>query len=240
MKKIQNHLLELAVSNIRIFTYFSYVLNFLTATIVVFWLLKKTIPKFENIDLEALVTIVSFFAVSLNQLNRKLFEKTEYSPADVLALGYVNNFLMPVITQLKEDGIKNPNLCIYKPTKINDLEASNIEIIKAELKNKNYSVNQIKLDLKHARARDILTIQKNEGKQIYFDFPNTLLSLLSYIDYKAESKANTSSDKLKTELGINLIAKFYSKVEELAKDKRIFKNIKFCEADLNQFNPFHV
>ncbi|WP_431244219.1 STING domain-containing protein [Flavobacterium sp. P21] len=235
MKKIQNHLLELAVINIRIFTYFSYVLNFLTATIVIFWLLKKSIPKFENIDLEALVTIVSFSAVTLNQLNRKLFEKTEYSPADVLALGYVNNFLVPVITQLKEDGIQNPSVCIFKPSKINELESSNIDIIKAELRNKKYSLEEIKLNLKQARARDILAIQKSENKQVYFDFPNTLLSLISYIDYKAESKANRSSDKIKAELGINLISEFYKKVEELAKEKRIFKNIKFCSADLNLF-----
>lgn len=235
MKKFQNYLLDLAVNNIKIFTYLSYFLNTIAAIIIVFWLLKKAIPKFENIDLEALVTIVSFFAVTLNQLNRKLFERTEYSPADVLALGYVNNFLLPVITQLKEDGIRNPSLCIYKPNKINELEASNIDVIKAELRNKNYLLQEVKLNLRQARARDILTIQKNENKQIYFDFPNTLLSLLNYIDYKAESKSNTSPDKLKTELGISLITKFYKKVEELADEKRIYVNIKFCDADLNLF-----
>lgn len=235
MNKLQNYILELAISHIKIFTYFSYILNFLTATIILFWLLKKSIPNLEHIDLEALVTIVSFLAVTLNQLNRKLFEKTEYSPADVLALGYVNNFLVPVITQLKEDGIKKPSLCIYKPYKINELEGSNIDAIKAELRNKEYSLVEVKLNLKQARARDILTIQKNDSNQIYFDFPNTLLSLISYIDYKAESKANTSTDKIKTELGVNLIFEFYKKIEELAKEKRIYKNIKFCTADLKQF-----
>jgi hypothetical protein len=235
MKKLQNHLLDLAINNIKIFTYLSYILNVTTAIIIIFWLLKKTIPYFETIDLEALVTIVSFIAVTFNQLNRKLFERTEYSPAYVLALGYVNNFLLPVITQLKEDGIKNPSLCIYKPNKINELEANNIDIIKAELRNNSYLVQEVKLNLKQARARDILIIQKNQNKQIYFDFPNTLLSLLDYIDYKAESKANTSPDKLKTELGISLITEFYKKVEELSKEKRINSNIKFCNCDLNLF-----
>lgn len=235
MKKLQNHLLDLAISNIKIFTYLSYILNVTTAIIIIFWLLKKTIPYFETIDLEALVTIVSFIAVTFNQLNRKLFERTEYSPAYVLALGYVNNFLLPVITQLKEDGIKNPSLCIYKPNKINELEASNIDVIKAELRNNSYLLQEVKLNLKQARARDILIIQKNQNKQIYFDFPNTLLSLLDYIDYKAESKANTSPDKLKTELGISLITEFYKKVEELSKEKRINSNIKFCNGDLNLF-----
>jgi hypothetical protein len=179
--------------------------------------------------------MLSIFAVSLNQLNRKLFEKVEYSPADVLALGYVNHFIIPVIIQLKENGVINPILCIYKPTKINDLESSNIDAIKAELKNKKYSLEEIKLNLKHSRARDLLTIQKNKNNQVYFDFPNTLLSLINYIDYKVVSKANTSADKIKTELGVKLISEFYKKVEELTKEKRISQNIKFCKADLNIF-----
>jgi hypothetical protein len=235
MKKLQNYLLELAVSHIKIFTYLSYFLNLLTGVIIIFWLLKKTIPKFENIELEALVTIVSFFAVTLNQLNRKLFEKTEYSPSEVLALGYVNHFILPVITQLKENGVKNPTLCIYKPNKINDLESSNIDAIKAEIKNKKYSLEEIKLNLKHARARDILYVQKNKGNQVYFDFPNTLLSLIDYIDYKVLSKANTSAYDIKNELGLKLISEFYKKVEELTNEKGFSKNIKFCKADLNIF-----
>ena len=52
MKKLQNFLLDLAANNIKIFTYLSYLLNSIAAIIIIFWLLKKTIPKFENIDFE--------------------------------------------------------------------------------------------------------------------------------------------------------------------------------------------
>lgn len=235
MRKIQNYFLELAINNILVFKYCSYILNIFAGIIIICWLLKKTIPQFGDIELEALVTILSILAVSLNQLNRKLFEKVEYSPADVLALGYVNHFILPVITQLKENGVKAPIVCIYKPKKINDLEPGNIDAIKAELKNKKYSLEEIKLDLKHSRARDILNIQKSKSKQVYFDFPNTLLSLISYIDYKVDSKANSSSDKIKAELGYQLISEFYIKVEELANEKGFAKNIKFCNADLKIF-----
>jgi hypothetical protein len=124
---------------------------------------------------------------------------------------------------------------VYKPRKINELEASNIDIIKAELINKRYALTEIKLNLKQSRARDILTIQKSNNEQVYFDFPNTLLSLLLYIDYKADSKANSSAIEIKTELGARLISEFYRKVEELSKDKRIDKNIKYCDFKLKLF-----
>jgi uncharacterized ParB-like nuclease family protein len=235
MKSIENYFLELALSNMKTFRYCSYALNTFTVIVIIFWLLKRTIPHFGNIDLEALVTILSLCGVTLNQLNRKLLEKSEYSPADVLALGYVNNFLLPVITQLQENGVKKPILCVYKPRKINELEASNIDIIKAELINKSYALTEIKLNLKQSRARDILTIQKSNNEQVYFDFPNTLLSLLLYIDYKADSKANSSAVEIKTELGARLISEFYRKVEELTKDKRIDRNIKYCDFKLKLF-----
>ncbi len=235
MKKVQNFLLDLALNNIKKFTYLSYIVNFLTVIVIVYWLLKKTIPQIGDVDLEALVTILSFVAVFLNQLNRKLFEKVEYSPADVLALGYVNNFLVPALSQLKQNGVRAPNICIYRPAKINELEPANIDNLKADLTNKNYSVIEIKLDLKQNRARDILNIYKNKRQQTYFDFPTTLLSLLLYIDYKADSKANFSADKMKAELGHRLLSEFYFKVDELAKDKRIENNIRYCDFNLEIF-----
>lgn len=242
IKWCQNWLLDLATNYIKVFTYMSYILNFIGAIVIILWLFKDiihieeinpVIGTLRKLDLEALFTIITSLALIFNQLNRKLYERTEYSPADVLALGYVNNFLLPVITQLKEDGVKNPIIGIYKPTKINELEANNIDLIKAELRNKKYVLQEVNLNLKQARARDILTIQKNKTNQIYFDFPNTLLSLINYIDYKSESKANSSSEKLKAELGEKLITQFYNKIAELTKAKRI--NIKFCDSELDLF-----
>lgn len=235
MKKVQNFLLDLALDNIKKFTYLSYIVNILTGIVIIYWLLKKTIPQIGDVDLEALVTILSIFAASLNQLNRKLFEKIEYSPADVLALGYVNNFLVPALTQLKQNGVKTPNICIYRSAKINELEPANIDNLKADLKNRNYFITEIKLNLKQNRARDILNIHKNKKQQTYFDFPTTLLSLLLYIDYKADSKANFSADKMKAELGDRLLSEFYFKVDELAKDKRIENNISYCDFNMEIF-----
>lgn len=235
VKKVQNKCIDWASRNPLIFKYLSYSLNVLAVVIFVLWLLKKQIPKLTGIELEALFAVLSGAGVTLNQFNRKLYENSEYSPAEVLALGYVNNFLMPVIVQLKKRGETNPIICLYKPRKISELEDSNIENSEAELKNRNYTLDNINLDLKPVRARDILIIQKNATIKCYFDFPSTLLSLIDYIDYKIESKPNTSVIAIKTELEEILIKEFYSKLKFLLKQKKIRNNIKFCDNKLKIF-----
>ncbi len=235
MRKIETFILGLATQYLKLLRYLSYALNVLAGLTLFVWLLKIKVTRLENIELEALFAILSGVAVFLNQIYRRLFEETEYSPADALAFGYVNNFLLPVITQLKENGESNPVLYVYKPERINELLASNIDIIKAELKNKSYTLAEVNLNLKQARARDILTVQKSSDKQVYFDFPNTLLSLLNYIDYKIDSKANHSCDNVKVELGSKLISEFYEKVNELVVENRLAKSVKYCDANLKLF-----
>ena len=184
------------------------------------------------IDLEALFVLLTTVAVFLNQLHRWLLAEAEYSPAYALALGYVNNFIEPAITQLIEDGINRPLLYIYKPEGISELYKPNIDRVKATIKNNSFELNELQLELKHGRARDILTIQKSKTKLIYFDFPNTLLSLSAYIDFKIESKANQSTDTEKKEFTKLLLSKFYNKVDELLKEKNIQNNIKYCNKNL--------
>lgn len=235
MKKIEITILKLAEQNLKLLKYSSYILNCFALIVLILWLLKLKVDYFANIELEALVVILSGSVVSLNQINRKLLEKIDYSPADALAFGYVNNFLLPAITQLKENGEVKPVLFIYKPEKISELIPSNIDIIKAELRNKSYSLGEINLAPKSARSRDVLTIQKNPDKQVYFDFPNTLLSLLNYIDYKIESKENNSNKSEKEELGKKLISEFYKRVNDLAVEKRINNNLKYCDSKMKLF-----
>lgn len=235
MRKIENFILKLANKNLIFLKYCSYLLNVFALIVLILWFLKLKVDYFAHVELEALFAILSAAVVAINQINRKLLEKIDYSPADALAFGYVNNFLLPAITQLKENGEIKPILYLYKPEKINELEPSNIDIIKAELRNKSYSLGEINLAPKSARSRDVLTIQKNPDKQVYFDFPNTLLSLLNYIDYKIESKENNSNKSEKEELAKNLISEFYKRVNDLAVEKRISNNLKYCDSKMKLF-----
>lgn len=211
----------------------SYVFNTIAFITLVSWLFKCSL-KIHGFDLdyEALFTLLTMIALVIGQLYRWLLSEAEYSPAHALALGYVNNFLEPAITQLIENGENFPYIYVYKPKAISELYQTSIDRMKGQIKN-NFDLNEIQLSLKHGRARDILTIQKSKTKKIYFDFPNTITSLVAYIDYKIGSAENESSEKKKQELMKKLIDKFFEEVDSLATKKNITKYICYCDANLS-------
>jgi hypothetical protein len=220
--------------NSTLIKYLSIVFNVVASIALIMWLLNKdiTICKW-SLDKEALFVILTSVAVLLNQFHKWLLAEAEYSPAYALALGYVNNFIEPVITQLIEDGIKTPLVYIYRPKTISELYKTNIDKTKATIKNMQFDLTELQLNLKHGRARDILTIQKSKTKKVFFDFPNTLLSLSAYIDYKTSSGANQFNDKEKVKLTEELFEKFYSKINDLTKEKNLDEYIKYCDKKLN-------
>lgn len=224
-------------SNIWIVKWANILLNVVSILLLLIWafqdLIKERFHIIFLIELEALIAILAIILAVINNLLTKLLEDAEYSPAIALAFGYVNNFIFPAITQLKEDGIKNPKVCIYRPKHFDELTPTNIDMIKAELVNKRYTLSEIQLRLKGSRARDILTISKKDKVQAYFDFPNTLLSLYSYVDYKTGSKSNSSAEEKKSKLIGDLIEQFYLKVEELIETNNLKNYIVYCDKNLS-------
>tara|TARA_R110000868_G_scaffold43317_1_gene145888 strand:- start:171 stop:899 length:729 start_codon:yes stop_codon:yes gene_type:complete len=211
----------------------SLILNIIAGIALLFWLLSTPFNVLgTKVDLEALFVLLTTIAVFFNQAHKWLLEDAEYSPSYALALGYVNNFIEPAIVQLIENGIKKPLIYIYKPENISELYKPNIDMTKATIKNNAFEINELQLNLKHGRARDILTIQKSKTKMIYFDFPNTLLSLSAYIDFKISSRKNEVDLEEKTELTKVLFNKFYSKVDELLKAKHLDAYVKYCDKSL--------
>jgi len=235
MTIIMNHkILIWAGKNQKTIKTLSIILNILTILLIASWILKMFVKILADIDFEAILACITPVALSINQINRKLLEDSEYSPAGVLAYGYVYNFILPVITQLKEDNVARPKICIYKTDKISDLTEKNIDLLKADLKNKNYILSEIKLNLKQARARDILTIERGRN-QVYFDFPNTLLSLFSYIDYKLDTKSNSHAEKEKVQLASKLMAEFYETLDQLLIDNRLTHYVTYCDFNMKIF-----
>lgn len=218
-------------------------LNLLTRLSLIFclflWAFKSKIESMFNvvflIDLEALFAVISGISLFLNKILTELLKDSEFSPSYALATGYVKNFISPVITQLIENGISAPKIYIFKPQNFEDLSSDNIDRMKAELKNKEYNLKTIKLSTKHSRARDILIINKLNEEQVYFDFPNTLLSLFAYVDYKLDKKPNTKAEDEKEKIVIELIDKFYEKLDDLLIEYRIQNNVHICDNKLNQF-----
>ncbi|TXG39585.1 STING domain-containing protein [Seonamhaeicola maritimus] len=233
MKSIKKNVIKILRGKPKTVKVLSLILNIIAVIALIFWLLNKPFNVLgTEIELEALFVLLTTLAVFFNQAYKWLLEDAEYSPSYALALGYVNNFIEPTIVQLIENGIKQPLLYIYKPTDISELYKPNIDRTKATIKNNSFEINELQLDLKHGRARDILTIQKSKTKMIYFDFPNTLLSLSAYIDFKIASRKNEADVNRKTELTKVLFDMFYSKVEELLKTKNLDAYVKYCDKSL--------
>jgi hypothetical protein len=236
MEEKYKQLLEWFSRHLKVLRTFNFLLNIFSICVIILWATRALIEKQFNIefilDLEALFAISTGLAVALNQLQQNLLKDSEYSPAYALAYGYVNNFIAPAITQLKEDGERKPKICIYKPNNFDELTSDNIDRIKADLKLKKYEIATLNLNLKHARAKDLISLNKNTKVKSYFDFPNTLVSLDTYVDYKVGSNPNASNEAQKKELIAELIEKFYSKIEELFVEKGITENIQYCDKNL--------
>ena len=208
----------------------SRIVNILALVVLVIWITgtQITILNF-TFDQEPLFVGSTVLFALLNQIHRWLLDESEFSPAYALAVGYFNNFISPVVTQLKEDGIKTPTIYIYKPELINELFKENVDRVKADIKNNSFELSEVNLSLKHGRARDVLLVQKSKTKKVYFDFPNTLTSIIPYVNYKINSRENNASDGAKKKLTEELIEKFYDKLDELIKLESIDDNIKYCD-----------
>lgn len=211
----------------------SWVVNTLAITSLLMWVFKVPLVISEvSYELEPAYVLLTAIAIALNQMHRWLLLDAEYSPAYALAAGYVNNFLSPVITQLKEDGVVEPIICIYKPKQFSELFPNNVDKIKAEISNKKFKLKKVNLVLKHGRARDVLTIKQSKDNKLYFDLPNTLLSLVEYVNYKVDSRSNSLTDKAKEELTASLITSFYERVDKLLEESNISGNIQYCDSNL--------
>lgn len=161
-------------------------------------------------------------------------EQEKFCTANALAVGYVNNFIEPILTQLIKNN-KNSKLYIFIPEKLSDLYPKNIDRLVAELKVRNLSNKTINVKLDEGRGvRDIMTIINANGDNVYFDFPSTLLTLNILIDYKIESKKNSFNEKEKARLGKLYIAKFKETTQNLLEEKNLLpKHVEFSNS-LNQ------
>ena len=207
--------------------------SFILSLIWIFW----TNPPFEPEPLTFAFGLIAVASTAiLNKYNNKL-EQEKFCTANALAVGYVNNFIEPVLTQLIKNK-KKSILYIFIPERISDLYPKNIDRLVSELKERNLSNKTINIELDEGRGvRDIMTIINANGDNVYFDFPSTLLTLNILIDYKVESKKNSFNDKEKTLLGELYIEKFKETTQELLKEKNLFpKYVEF----LNSLNEIQL
>lgn len=154
-------------------------------------------------------------------------KKEKFSVANALAYGYVNNFIEPIMTQLikKNRTDEIPFMYICMPDKITDVLPKSIDRITAQLKERNLESKTIKITLEEGRGlRDVLTVRSIDGKNVYLDFPNTLLTLQSVINFKVNSPKNSFGKIEAEELSKEYISAFKETVTQLLTEKGLYKS----------------
>lgn len=203
-----------------------------TLGVALAWLFWKDAP----FDPEPITVVLGLISTAITALLSELgsrLEEEEFSLPYALAYGYINNFVEPLISQLllnATDG-KAPRLYIYMPTKLSELAPANIERILGKIRLNKFKDEVVNLQFKEGRARDVLTITTG-NKQAYFDFPNTLLSLNSLIDYKIESRKNKFTDTAREEMATLYIDKFREVADSLLVKKDLKDYVSFLDRDL--------
>jgi hypothetical protein len=182
----------------------------------------------------AVTALVGFFADSLRDHEEQL-EEEKYSTPVALAYGYVNNFVEPLITRLMQQAGPHADevrLYIFIPDELADLEPAAVARAVARMRAKQFDTQVVHLQLDQGRPRDVLTVMKGGGNTVYFDFPNTLLTLKTVVDYKVRSPKDTTPEKAKRELGTRFIQKFQKSVEEMVAEKHLGDYVKFTDKNL--------
>ena len=207
------------------------ILYLFTIGLAIIWLFKLETPFDVEAGTFILLGIISpSITYVINKYSNKI-EAERFSIANALAYGYIENFVEPVLTQLLKKR-KNPILHIYIPQKLSDLYPKSIDRLKARLANKNIFVNTKSIKLNEGRVnRDIMTIS-GLCNDLYFDIPNTLLTLNPLIDFRINSPKNDLREKEKDELGSMYILAFKGTVMKLLKIKGLDGNIKLVDKNL--------
>ena len=189
-------------------------------------------PPFDPEPVTVILGLVSTAISALLSEYAIALEKEKYSTSYALAFGYVNNFIDPVITRLTRNSVK-PHLLIYMPQSLQELEPSNVQRVIAQIHEKQFSEKVITVEADAGRTRDLFSIFKEPGQAFYFDFPSTLLTLNSLIDYNLQQRNNRSS---RAELGALYIDQFKKALNKMLEEKNLGQFVGFTNKDLEGFD----
>ena len=198
------------------------------------WVTMKN-PPFDPEPVTVILGLVSTAVSALISEYASALDQEKYSTSFALAYGYVSNFIDPVISQLISNSKEiKPLLFIYMPQNLHELEVGNIKRVMAQIRGKQFSEKLITLNTGESRTRDLISILKDSGQQFYFDFPTTLLTLNSLIDYKLHQRHNQLT---REELGKQYIIQFKQALDKMLKEKNLADFIKFTNKSLDSLHP---
>ena len=194
--------------------------------------------RYQPEPITVMLGLISMAVSGLSNRYSQALDVEQYSVANVLAKGYVNNFVEPVMTQLMKDSNGNGNkplLYIFIPELLSELTPKSIDRLKAKLKTKGLSENTIKVKINEGRGvRDVMTVSNSNNKNVYFDFPSTLFSLTDFVEFKMDSPKNSLNVELKNKIGKEYIERFKNQLIESLQEKQLHPEyIRFTNFDLD-------
>jgi hypothetical protein len=214
-----------------------------TAVIGVSWLLGRDLPfdpgpmTFVLGVSSSAITAVRGSLINLLKERQEELEIERISTSYALAYGYVHNFVEPVITTLlrkTKPGEGKVEFYIYIPEELSELQPSSIERTLAKIREKNYSTVPVHMEFAEGRARDVMTVLKEQERDAkYFDFPHTLLTLTKMIDFQVEKKDGSRDERAKIDLGRRYIEQFKIEVQKLIDQQGLSGCVKFTDKNLN-------
>jgi nucleotide-binding STING sensor domain-containing protein len=171
----------------------------------------------------SLFTLLSaiFAALTVIRVSMKAQIEDGYSLAFALAHGYVNNFARQAIADLQTQSADG-RFVVFRPNGLDELDDASVETFKLQIAGRGYKSSVRRLAAQGKRVRDVLMIesQRGEAGQLrYVDFPATLLTLKSLVDYRSEQRRKKSglplSDAEQNLITQELIAKFFDEVVQM-------------------------
>ncbi len=208
-----------------------------SAIFAIIWIFN--IPfRYQPEPITVMLGLISVAVSGLANRYAHALDSEQYSVANVLAKGYVNNFVEPVLTQLikntKGKG-NNPMFYIFIPDLLSELTPKSIDRLKGKLKTKGLLENTLKVRINEGRGvRDVMTVSNSNNKNVYFDFPHTLFSLTDFVEYKMNSPKDSLNVDLKNKIGKEYIERFKKQLIESLQEKRLHPEyIRFTNFDLD-------
>lgn len=184
----------------------------------------------------AVTALLAYFGVELRAKEDLLVEE-QYSMPMGLAYGYVHNFIVPLMRRLiRNAGARGEQVRLYVfiPEDLDDLKSAAVESVLARIRARKYSTKVVKLDLEEGRPRDVLTVMRGDDESlVFFDFPNTLLTLEPVVRFKTKSERNESSKEAERELGRRFIQRFQQFVAQELADTKLTAHVKLTDKNLD-------
>lgn len=206
----------------------------------IIWVYQDHAKPDPWVNLFTLLSVI-FAALAAIWVSMQSRIEGDYSLCFALAHGYVNNFVRYALADLLKLSPEGSQFVIFRPAGLQQLDDASVNAFKAELVSRGYAPSVRVLEPEGKRARDVFMIQgrKEHGDRVsYVDFPSTLLTLASLIDYRNDAhRAETGSELSVTERQLMtqaLIDCFFKEVVRLLSTEVMQGRIVFTDSRMVQ------